>query len=109
MHIKTVILLVNFSFVLINFINLSSTCFIQRFLTFFNFLIKNAFLTFFILGVNVFYIYGFLQYFCFMVTLQYFCFIITLVLQYFCFTVTLQYIFLVTLPFFCFISLVALQ
>ena len=35
MHINTVILLGNFSFDLINFVNLSTTFFIQRFLTFF--------------------------------------------------------------------------
>jgi len=33
-HIKTIILLENFSFGLINFVNLSTTFFIQRFLTF---------------------------------------------------------------------------
>ena len=54
MNFKTVILLWNFSFGLINFVNLSTTFFIQRFLKFFYFFIKNAFLTFFILGVNVF-------------------------------------------------------
>ena len=53
MHIKTVILLGNFSFGLINFVNLSTTFIIQRFLTFFIFFIKTRFLTFFILGVNV--------------------------------------------------------
>jgi len=37
---------------------LSTTFFIQRFLTYFIFKIKNAFLTFFILGVNSFYVYG---------------------------------------------------
>jgi len=34
MHIRTVILLKNFSFGLINFVNLSTTFFIQRFLFF---------------------------------------------------------------------------
>ena len=60
MHIKTVILLGNFFlFALGDVVNLSTTFFIQRFLRFLFFFIKNAFLTFFILGVNVFYIYGF--------------------------------------------------
>jgi len=54
MHIKTVILVRNFSIGLINFVNLSTTFFIQRFLRFFYFFIKIVFLTFFIL---VFYIY----------------------------------------------------
>jgi len=58
MHIKTVILPKKFSFGLINFVNLSTTFFIQGFLTFFYFFHKNAFLTFFIPGVNVLYIYG---------------------------------------------------
>ena|SRR6218665_1015527 len=57
MHIKTVILIGNFLFVLINFVNLPAF-FIQRFLTFLIFFIKTRFLTFFILGVNVFSIYG---------------------------------------------------
>src|SRR6218665_2170415 len=52
--IKTVILQGNFSLGLINFVNLSRTFFIQRFLTFFIFSIKTRFLTLFILGVNVF-------------------------------------------------------
>src|SRR6218665_3727499 len=43
MHIKTVILLKNFSFGLINFVNLSTTFFIQRFLTFFIFFIIKLF------------------------------------------------------------------
>ena len=50
----TVILLVNFSFGLINFVNLSTTFFIQSFFNVFYFFHKNAFLTFFILEVNVF-------------------------------------------------------
>ena len=60
MHIKTLIILRNFSFRLINFVNVSTTLFIQRFLTFFFiFFIKNAlFNVFFILRVNVIYIYG---------------------------------------------------
>ena len=58
MHIKTVILLKNFSFGLINFVDLSTKFFIQRFLRIFIFFIKTRFLTFFILGVNVFYIYA---------------------------------------------------
>jgi len=41
-------------------VNLSTTFFIQRFFTFFIIFIKNAFLTFFILGVNDFYIYAIL-------------------------------------------------
>src|SRR6218665_4135409 len=49
MHINTVILLGNFSFGLIKFLNLSKTFFIQRFLT------VSYFLTFFILGANVFF------------------------------------------------------
>src|SRR6218665_355339 len=49
--IKTAILLRNVSFGLINIVNLSTTFFIQRFLTFFIFFVKNAFLKFFILGV----------------------------------------------------------
>src|SRR6218665_1271440 len=58
MHIKTVILLGNFSFGLITFVNLSTPFFIQRFLTFFlYFFIKTRFFTFFILGINVFYIF----------------------------------------------------
>ena len=40
MHIKTVILLKNFSFGLINFVDLSTTFFIQRFFTFFIFFHK---------------------------------------------------------------------
>src|SRR6218665_3790958 len=60
MHTKTVILLENFSFDLNNCVYLSSTFFIQHFLTFFLlFSLKTAFSTFFILGVNVFYIYDF--------------------------------------------------
>src|SRR6218665_3351626 len=55
MHIKTVILLANSLFGVINLFNLLITFFIKRFLTFFIFFIKNAF---FILGINVFYIYG---------------------------------------------------
>jgi len=59
MHIKTVILLGNFSFGLIKFVDLSttstststSTFFILRFLTFFIFFRKNAFF-------NVFYSWG---------------------------------------------------
>jgi len=47
MHIKTVILLRNFSFGLINFVNLS-TFFIQRFSTFFIFFIKTRFLKVFL-------------------------------------------------------------
>ena len=58
MHIRTVILLRNFSFGLINFVNLSTMFFIQGFFTFFIIFIKNAFLMFFILEVNFFYIYG---------------------------------------------------
>ena len=54
MHIKIVILLGNFLCGLINLFNLSTTFFIQCFLTFFNFFHKNAFLRFFIFGVNVF-------------------------------------------------------
>jgi len=53
-HIRTVILLRNFSFGLIDFVNLSTTFFIQRFFTFFIIFIKTRFLTFFILEVNVF-------------------------------------------------------
>ena len=41
--IKTVILQGNFSLGLINLVNLSTTFFIQRFITFFIFSIKNAF------------------------------------------------------------------
>src|SRR6218665_2298417 len=60
MHIKTVILLVNFPFGLINFVNLSTTFIIQLFIKFFIFFHKKTrFLTFFILGVTVFHIYGF--------------------------------------------------
>jgi len=59
MHTKTVILLENFSFGLNNCVYSSSTIFIQRFLTFLIIFIKNGFLTFFILGVNVCYIYDF--------------------------------------------------
>src|SRR6218665_2721075 len=55
MHINTVILPGNFSFGLIKFLNLSKTFFIQRFLTFSYFFIKTRLLTFFILGVNVFF------------------------------------------------------
>src|SRR6218665_802327 len=51
MHIKTVILLRNFSFGVINFVNLSIMFYIQHFLTFFIFFIKNAFF-------NVFYSWG---------------------------------------------------
>src|SRR6218665_1688789 len=51
MHIKREILLEKFSIDLIYFVNLSTTIFIQRFLTFFIFFIKTRFLTFFILGV----------------------------------------------------------
>src|SRR6218665_638936 len=47
-----------FSFGLRDVVNLSTTFFIQRFFTFFIFFIKTRFLRFFILGVNVFYIYG---------------------------------------------------
>src|SRR6218665_211775 len=54
MHIKTVILMRDFLFGLINFANLSRTFFIQRILTFFILFIKTAFLTFFMIGVNVF-------------------------------------------------------
>src|SRR6218665_444344 len=54
MHIKRVILLGIFSFGLRDVVNLSTTFFIQRFFTFFYFFIKTRFLTFFILGVNVF-------------------------------------------------------
>jgi len=56
MHIKIVTVLGNFSFGLINLVNLSTTFFS----VFFYFFIKNAFLTFFILGVNVFCIYDFI-------------------------------------------------
>jgi len=59
MHIMTVILLRNLLFSLINFVNLSTTFFVQRFLTFLFFSEKTRFLTFFILGVNVFYIYDY--------------------------------------------------
>src|SRR6218665_1811016 len=59
MHIRTVIVLGQFcSFGLRDVVNLSTTFFIQRFFTVFIFFIKARFLTFFILGVNVFYIYG---------------------------------------------------
>ena len=54
MHVKTVILLGNFSFGLIYFVNLSTTFFIQCFLTFFIFFIKNAFLTFLFLESTFF-------------------------------------------------------
>ena len=55
MQIKTVILLGNFSLGLINFVNLSITLFIQRFLRFFNFfLIKTRSLTFLFLGSTFF-------------------------------------------------------
>src|SRR6218665_149214 len=57
MHIKTVILLGNFSFGLITFVNLSTPFFIQRFLMFL-FFIKTCVFTFFILGINVFYIFA---------------------------------------------------
>ena len=46
-----------FSFGLRDVVNLSTTFFIQRFLRFY-FFIKTRFLTFFILEVNVLYIYG---------------------------------------------------
>ena len=39
-----------------NFVNLSTTIFIQRFFSIFYFFHKNAFLPFLIFGVNVFYI-----------------------------------------------------
>ena len=51
MHIKTVILLGNFLFGLRDVVNLSTTFFIQLFLRFFIFFIKNAFF-------NVFYSWG---------------------------------------------------
>ena len=55
MHIKTVILLKYCSYGLINFVNLSTTFFIQRLLyVFLIFFIKTRFLTFFILEANVF-------------------------------------------------------
>jgi len=54
MHTKTVILLENFSFGLNNCVYLSSTIFIQRFLTFLTIFIRKRVLTFFILGVNAF-------------------------------------------------------
>src|SRR6218665_2376232 len=47
MHIKTVILLGNFSFGFINFVNVSTTFFIQGFLTCFYFFIKTRFNVFF--------------------------------------------------------------
>src|SRR6218665_2889575 len=53
-HIKAVILLKKFSFGLINFVNLSTTFFIQRFLTFLIFIIKTAFLTFLFLWSTFF-------------------------------------------------------
>jgi len=52
MHINTVILLGNFSFDLINFVNLSTTFFIQRFLTIFS--LKTRFLTFLFLESTFF-------------------------------------------------------
>jgi len=59
MHIKTVILLNNFSFGLINFFNLSTTFFIQRFEEFFYFFIKVAFFNVcYSWGQRFFYIYG---------------------------------------------------
>ena len=60
MHIRTVILPGNFSFGLINFVNLSTTFFLQRFLMFFIYFIKNAFLMFFFIlgGQRFFYIYA---------------------------------------------------
>jgi len=45
LHIKTVILLGNFSFGLINIVNMSTMFFIQCFLNLFIFFIKNMFLT----------------------------------------------------------------
>src|SRR6218665_2858061 len=60
MHIKTVILLRNVSFGFINFVNLSTSFFIQLFLTFLYFFIKNAFLRFFLfLRLTFFYIYAY--------------------------------------------------
>src|SRR6218665_1086289 len=54
MHIKTVILLRNFSFVFINFDNLSTTFYIQRFLTFLFFHKKRVFNVFLFLGSTFF-------------------------------------------------------
>ena len=53
MPIKTVIVLGNFTIGLINFVKLSKTFFIQRFLKFFIFFHKKTF----IIEVNVIYIY----------------------------------------------------
>src|SRR6218665_3646458 len=50
MYIKTVILLKNFLFGLINFVNLSTTLFIQRFLTFLFCFHKNRFNVFYSCG-----------------------------------------------------------
>src|SRR6218665_3389313 len=62
MHVnfKTVILLGNFSFGLIKFVNFSTTFFVQRpFNVFFYYFHKNAFLTFFLFsGSTFFYIYA---------------------------------------------------
>ena len=54
MHINTVILLKNFSFGLINFVDLS-TMFLFNFFTFFYLFNKKRVFSFFILGVNVFF------------------------------------------------------
>src|SRR6218665_1593349 len=59
-HIKKVILL-GFFLGLRDIVNLSTTFFIQRFFFVFYFFHKNALFKDFILGVNVFYIYGMLH------------------------------------------------
>jgi len=58
-YTMTIILLENFSFGLINFCQFVNNVFYSTFFNvFFIFLIKTRFLTFFILGVNAFYIYA---------------------------------------------------
>src|SRR6218665_4087434 len=56
--LRTLILLRNFSFGLISFVNLSTTFFIHRFLTFFYFFQKNAFFNVFYSRDQRFDIYG---------------------------------------------------
>jgi len=58
MHAKTVILLENYSLASNSFVHLSTTFSSQRVLTFAILNKTNEFFTFFILGVNVFYING---------------------------------------------------